>query len=169
MAAEPNRIPVGYVRRAHGLRGDVIVLPQSDDPNRFGVGAVFMTDEQPGRPLEVAAVRDHADGLMVRFVGIANRDSAEALRGLSITISKQERRQLDDEYWPEDLVGLEAVDTAGTALGRVEAVITGVAQDRLAVATGEATIEVPFVAALVPDVDLAGGRVVIDPPPGLFD
>ncbi len=170
MATPAERIPVGYVRRAHGLRGEVLVRLQSDDPNRFRVGASFLTDEEPPRTLTVADVREHNEGLLLRFVEIADRNTAEALRGVSLTISPEERRDLEaDEFWPEDLQGLPVFDAAGNQLGTVSAVTTGGAQDRLTVVTpGSSTVEVPFVAAIVYKVDLALGRIEMDPPPGLF-
>ena len=159
------------MRRAHGLRGDVIVRPQTDDPQRFAVGASFATDEDPPRTLTLAERRAHADGVLLRFDEITDRNGADAMRGVTLTIAPEERRQLDDdEYWPEELEGLTAVTTDGSSLGVVVAVITGAAQDRLAIETpAGAVVEVPFVAAIATEVDLANGTVVLDPPPGLFD
>lgn len=170
MADTPDRIPVGYVRRAHGLRGDVILRPQSDDPDRFVIGAAFESDEQPPRTLTIAEIREHKEGLLLRFEQVRDRNAAEAMRGVTLTIGREERRDLEaDEYWPEDLQGLEVFDAAGVRLGTVAAVLTGGAQDRLAVLTADdRTIEVPFVAALVPQVDMTAGRIEMDPPPGLF-
>jgi len=169
--ATPDRIPVGYVRRAHGLRGDVLIRPMSDDPARFAVGAGFLSDEIPRRPLDIAAIRAHTEGLLVKFTQIGDRSAAESLRGVTLTIGADERRSLDvDEYWPEDLQGVTAYSTSGVILGEVAAVVTGGAQDRLVVKTSDGKhVEIPFVAALVPDVDVAGSRITLDPPPGLFD
>jgi len=171
MADEPNRIRVGYVRRAHGLRGDVILRPQSDDPDRFVVGADFITDEDPARTLTIAEIREHKEGILLRFKEVRDRNGADAMRGVTLQIAAVDRRDLDeDEFWPEDLVGLTAVDTDGTELGAVAEVITGAAQDRLVITTTDGgRIEVPFVAALVPEVNVEEGRAVLDPPPGLFD
>ena len=170
MADTPDRIPVGYVRRAHGLRGDVLLRPQSDDSERFVVGAQFMTDESPARSLEIVEIRSHAEGLLLRFAEIRDRTAAEELRGVTLTIAPEQRRELaEGEYWPEDLVGLAVFDLAGAHLGTVASVVTGGAQDRLVVSAPESVpVEVPFVAALVPVVDVAAGRIEMDPPPGLF-
>ena len=166
-----ERIAVGYVRRAHGLRGDVLLRPLSDDPDRFVVGATFLTDETPPRALDIVEVRPHSEGILLRLRQIGSRNAAEALRGVTFTIDPDERRELDkDEFWPEDLEGLTAQDAAGVPLGEVTSVITGAAQDRLAVTTPDGrVVEVPFVAAIVTEVDVAGGVVRMDPPPGLFD
>lgn len=148
-----------------------MLRPQSDDPDRFVVGALFVTDETPERVLEVAQIRHHAEGLLLRFDQIRDRNAAEAMRGVTLTISAEERRGLDsDEFWPDDLEGLEVYDVAGTRLGTVGSVVAGAAQDRLVVVRDDATeVEVPFVRALVPTVDIAAGRIEMDPPPGLFD
>lgn len=170
MADTSDRVRVGYVRRAHGLRGDVIVRPQSDDPDRFTLGAAFLSDEDPPRRLTVAEIREHKEGLLLRFEEVRDRNAADAMRGVTITIAADERRRLEeDEFWPEDLVGLAAVDRLGEELGTINGVISGSAQDRLVVATSSGVhVEVPFVAALVPEIDQAASRIVIDPPPGLF-
>jgi len=170
MADEPNRIRVGYVRRAHGLRGDVILRPLSDDPDRFVVGATFETDEDPTRSLTIAEIREHKEGLLLRFKEVRDRNPADAMRGVTLTIAAEDRRELgDDEFWPEDLEGLAVELADGTPLGVVNSVITGGAQDRLLVVTGEgAEVEVPFVAAIATEIDQAAGRIVLDPPPGLF-
>jgi len=169
-AGANERIAVAYVRRAHGLRGDVLIRPLSDDPDRFVVGAAFQTDETPPRTLEVVAVRPHSEGILLGFRQPSDRSGAEALRGVTLTIDPDERRQLaEDEFWPSDLEGLVALDATGAPLGEVTGVITGAAQDRLVVTTPEGNVvEVPFVAAIVTEVDLAGGVVRMDPPPGLF-
>ena len=170
-ADQDARIPVGYVRRAHGLRGDLLVRSLSDDSERFVVGAGFLTDEQPTRVLTVVEVRPHTEGVLLRFKQVSSRDRAEGMRGVTLTIGADERRRLeDDEFWPEDLEGMSVVDTSGAELGEIFSVITGGAQDRLVVATLQGgAVEVPFVAAIVTDVDIAAGRVRMDPPPGLFD
>jgi 16S rRNA processing protein RimM len=166
-----DRVPVGYVRRAHGIAGAVIVRPVTDDPaSRFAVGETLHTDGDPPRALEIEEVGAHKDGLLVRFVGVTDRSVSEALRGVQLTIASSQRRELDrDEFWPEDLVGCVVEDTNANTLGTVAEVVFGTAQHRIAVVTPHGDrVEVPFVAALVPKVDIDAGRVVIDPPTGLF-
>lgn len=159
------------MRRAHGLRGDVLIRPLSDDPERFVVGAAFETDETPPRTLEVTEVRPHREGILLGLRQVSSRDAAEAMRGVTFTIDPAQRRVLDeDEFWPEDLEGLVALDADGVQLGDVTRVIAGASQDRLAVTTPDGSVvEVPFVAAIVTEVDIVGGVVRMDPPPGLFD
>jgi 16S rRNA processing protein RimM len=133
------------------------------------VGARFNTDRDSPSELQVESVRAHKDGLLLAFAGISTRNEAESLRGITLTIARSERRDLDaGEYWEDDLIGLTAVDTSGVTLGIVASIVTGAAQDRLVVDTDAGPVEVPFVDAIVIDVAIADGRVVIDAPEGLF-
>ncbi|MBT8208067.1 MAG: ribosome maturation factor RimM [Acidimicrobiia bacterium] len=163
-------VAVGYIKRAHGLRGDVVVRNTTDDPQRFAVGNSVVTDHDPPRELEIVATKPLPDTVVVRFAGVDGRDAAEALRGTALFVPKASRRQLDDdEYWPDDLKGLDAVDPTGEALGTIVDVVVGAAQDRLVIELADGTRrEVPFVQVMVPSVDFEQGRVVIDPPPGLL-
>ena len=166
----PGRVAVGYVRRAHGIRGEVVVRSLTDHPGRFSAGSTLLTDEDPTRHLVVETSRSHTDGVLIRFLGVTDRARAEALQGVTLTISAAERRSLgDDEYWPEDLEGLVAITPDGFHLGVVTGVVLAEAQDRIVVTTGDGIeVEVPFVAAIVGEVHPSLGHVVIDPPGGLF-
>lgn len=169
--SDRGRIPVGYVRRAHGLRGFVILRPLTDKPeDRFVPGASFTTDEEPRRVLAVAEVRPHRDGILALFEDVTDRDEADRLRGVTLTISPSERRILEpDEYWDDDLVGMVVVAADGRRFGDVVRVVLGQAQDRLVVSADSGNeVEVPFVAAIVLEVSVEAGRITIDPPPGLF-
>lgn len=166
----PGAIKVGYVRRAHGVQGSVVFRPTSDDPERFVPGVTFSTDSPDNPLLTLHHVRAHNDGLLVTFDGVADRNHAERLRGVSLFIQSGQRRELDTgEYWPEQLIGLRVVDRTGNGLGVVTEIIEGTTQDRLVVAGERTTFEVPFVAALVPEVDVAAHQIVVDLPEGLID
>jgi 16S rRNA processing protein RimM len=170
MRTDEPRVSVGYVRRAHGIKGEVVVRALTDNPHRFDGGQRFSTDEEPARTLVVARSRPHKDGVVVAFEGVTDRNSAEDLQGITLTIGAADRRELEtDEFWPEDLQGLTAVTPSGEHLGTVSGVVLGAAQDRLVVttATGK-TVEVPFVEAIVGDVHPSLGHVVVDAPEGLF-
>jgi 16S rRNA processing protein RimM len=150
------------------VRGEVTVVPDTDDPGRFEVGASLRTTD--GVDLVIASVAPYRDrGLILGFEGVGDRGAAERLRGSILTVDPALRRRLDDgEFWPQELIGLEAVSPSGEALGSVTAVDLGAAQDRLVVttATGDEVL-VPFVGDIVGDP--AGGRIVIDAPQGLFE
>jgi 16S rRNA processing protein RimM len=122
----------------------------------------------------VAAVRWHSGRLLVRFEGCDDREAAEALRGTVLVIESAELAPLTDpeEFYDHDLIGLRVVTATGDPVGTVADVLHH--GQNLLVVAGEGTrsgaeILVPFVAPLVPEVDVAAGRLVIDPPPGLLD
>lgn len=161
-------IKVGYVRRAHGVRGAVVVRVLGDEVGQFEPGKVLATDHGEYPALAVSSAAVHKDGLLISFEEVGDRTQAEQLKGASLFIGLHKRRVLDeDEFWPEQLIGLVAVDVEGTQLGVIKETVSGI-QDRLVVATDTGETEVPFVAAIVIAVDLAGGSVVVDPPEGLF-
>ena len=162
-----NRVRVGRIGKPHGLRGDVTVVPESDDPDRFAPGSVLTTDRDV--QLVVRASAPHRDrGLIVAFEGVRSREEAERLRGGLLSVTVAGRRSLGEgECWEDILVGAPAVSPDGTVLGTVTGVDFGVGQDRLIVTTPEGTdVLVPFVAALVGDP--FGGSIEIRDPGGLF-
>ncbi len=159
---------MGRVGRAHGIHGDVVIIVRTDAPElRFAAGAVLRTD---AGALEVERAVWHSSRLLVRFAGIADRTAAERLHGRELRIAAIERGQAGAEaWWDEELLGLQVLAPDGAPLGTVTDVVHA-AQDLLAVTTADGReVLVPFVTALVPRVDLPGGRVVVDAPPGLFE
>lgn len=169
------QLVVGRVGRPHGLRGEVTIEVRTDDPAaRFAVGSMLITDPAERGPLTVAAARWHSGRLLVAFEGCRDRDAAEALRDTLLQIDSADLEPLGDpaEFYDHDLIGLHVVTVAGEAVGTVSDVLHH-GQDLLVVdGTGTrsgAEIMIPFVAALVPEVSLANGTLVIDPPPGLLD
>jgi 16S rRNA processing protein RimM len=159
---------VGYIRRAHGIAGAVIARVLDEELDRFVPGAVMLTDRGPYPRLTIESVQAHKDGLLIGFADVVDRNTAERMRGASLLVT--ERRVLDeDEFWPEQLIGLRVVDPAGREIGVVTELISGQAQDRVVVGTGRGEVEVPFVAALFPRVDIALGELVLDAPQGLLD
>lgn len=162
------RITVGFVKRPHGIHGGVLVATASDDPARFAVGSVLRLSGSE-QEVTVVATQPHPEGVIIYLDGVTDRTAADGLRHRELTIAADQRRRLgNDEYWPEELVGLAAVTTDGIRLGVIADVVLGGAQDRLVVSTPDgAVVEVPFVTALVPEVSAAA--VIVDPPLGLFD
>ncbi|GAA1758275.1 ribosome maturation factor RimM [Luedemannella helvata] len=166
-------VVVGRVGRPHGIRGEVSVEPRTDEPEaRFAAGSVLITDPAPAGPLTVASARPHQGWLLVAFEGIADRTVAEGLRGVLLCVDTADLPEPSDpdEFLDHQLIGLTAVDVAGDKLGEVVRVEHAPASDLLHVRlTGGKTVLVPFVKAIVPEVDIAAGRVVLTPPDGLFD
>jgi 16S rRNA processing protein RimM len=160
---------VGRIGRAHGIRGEVVIGVSTDEPDeRFARGSVFDTDHGP---LTVAAKRWHSSQLLVRFEGVDDRNQAEELRGLWLGVDGDTLPRPDDpdEFRDQDLEGLDVITTDGRSIGQVVA-IQHLGQDLLEVRTPDGRdLLVPFVKAIVPEVDLTTRRILIDPPPGLLD
>ncbi len=135
-------------------------------PDVFVSGMAVLTGA--GGALTVSAVRPHKDHLLVAFEEVPDRTTAEAMRNLELLMEADRRPVLEsDEFWVNDLIGLQAQDPSGSQLGIVSAVVTAEAQDRLVIDTGHDQVEVPFVPELVPEV--METHIVVDPPEGLFD
>lgn len=175
------QLVVGRVGRAHGVRGEVSVQVRTDDPRRrFAPGSVLATDPPALGPLTVGSVRWHLGRLLVQFDGLADRTRAEELAGALLLVDSAAvgTPEDPDEFNDHDLIGLVAVTVAGDRVGTVTDVLHH-GQDLLVIsAAGGADAEagdgagetlVPFVRAIVPEVDIAAGRLVLDPPPGLLD
>jgi 16S rRNA processing protein RimM len=170
-SSDSSNIPIGYVRKAHGIRGDVLVRGLvSDADARFMDGATVRTGDVEPRSFAIHTVSPHKGDFIISLAGVETRNDAEALVGVQFVITAGERRSLDDgEWWAEDLIGCVVVDVEGDEIGVVADVISGSAQDRLAVRTPDGAMgEVPFVDALVPHVDVVTRRIVVDVPDGLF-
>lgn len=161
-------VTVGRITRLHGVRGEVCVRVDSDDDERFAPRSAFQTDLDRAPMLILRKARRGPKGLIVGFAGFASAEEAAGLVGARLLIREEDRRELEPgEFWPDRLVGLE-VRVGSQAIGVVEDVVRG-PQDRLVVSRGRgAGFEVPFVEALVPEVNQAEGWLRVDPPPGLL-
>lgn len=172
----PATVVVGRIGRPHGLRGDVFVEPLTDEPERrFADGAVLATAyDGPRRgpaTLTVASSRWHQGRLLVRFVEVGDRTAAETARGtqLVVQLTPGETPADPEEFYDHQLVGLAVEDPAGTRLGTVADIEHTGAQDLLHLSLPDGRVVLfPFVTALVPTVDVAAGRLVVDDRPGLL-
>lgn len=174
--SEDIEVVVGRIGKPHGIRGEVTLDLRTDEPERrFAPGTTLRAEAPAGadrRPstLTVARARWHQSTLLVAFEEIEDRNAAETVRGtvLHAMLGHDEVPADPEEYYDHQLIGLAVVDLDGAHLGEVKAVVHGSAQDLLTVRTpdGRDTL-VPFVEALVPEVDLAAGRIVVADRPGL--
>jgi 16S rRNA processing protein RimM len=169
------QLVVGRIGRPHGVRGELTVQVHTDDPDlRFAVGSVLATEPAANGPLTVSQYRWHSGRLLVRFAGYDDRTSAADLRGTLLVMDSAEVGPPEDpdEFHDYELIGLDVVTVTGDQVGAVTDVLHQ-GQDLLVVRPGPGPaageILVPFVAAIVPEVDVTGRRLVIDPPPGLLD
>jgi len=153
---------VARIGAAHGVRGAVKLWTFTEDP--FAVrhyGPLLSKDGK--RQFEVATAREAKDHLVATFKGVTTRDEAERLNGIELYVAREKLPATDeDEYYHTDLIGLDAVTTDGDALGRVLAIHNFGAGNIIEIAPPKGpTLLLPFTNAVVPEVDLAGGRVVI--------
>lgn len=166
------QIVVGRIRRPHGVRGEVSVEVRTDDPDRrFTVGSTLATDPAERGPLTLQASRWHSGNLLLTFSEIPDRTAAEDLRGTWLVVDSADLGPTGDpdEFYDHELIGLTAVTTDGEVVGPVTDV-RHYGQDLLVIKSAtDDELLVPFVAAIVPEVDVPGGRLVIDPPPGLLE
>jgi 16S rRNA processing protein RimM len=167
---------VGRVVKPHGVRGELVIMPSTDSADlRFAVGSVLFVTSRDGsvaRSLTVTAARPHTGRLLVCFEGVEGRDAADELRGAVLTADAVALPAIEDpdEFYDHQLEGLAVVTVAGAAVGTVREVLHGAGGELLVIdreGGGEALV--PFVSQIVPEVDVPGGRIVLDPPPGLLD
>ncbi|MFI5888831.1 ribosome maturation factor RimM [Actinoplanes sp. NPDC051513] len=183
---------VGQIGKPHGIRGEVSVSVRTDEPEeRFFAGAVFATEvprdrrvsagpaaSAPGVAYQVPSslvaesVRWHQGRGIVQFEGVYDRNVAEALRGVLLQVDSSVLKPPSDpdEFHDHQLVGLRVVSVAGEDLGAVARIDHAPASDLIVIdKSGGGTALIPFVSQLVPTVDVAGGRIVVDLPEGLLD
>ncbi|ADJ43768.1 16S rRNA processing protein RimM [Amycolatopsis mediterranei S699] len=167
-------VVVGRIAKAHGIRGELAVDVRTDSPEqRFKIGAAVTTKLRDGskRELTIAAAREHSGRLLVRFEEVLTRDVAETLRGALLLADTATLPPTEDpdEFYDHELAGLRAELTDGTVVGKVVEIVHSPAGELLELDVEGREVLVPFVHAIVPTVDIAGGRVVLDPPEGLLD
>jgi len=186
------QVTVGRIGRPHGVRGDVVVGVRTDEPElRFARGSRLDTDPVGVGPLTVAGHRWHSGELLVRFEEISDRTAAAELGGTWLMVDSAVLGALDDpdEFRDGDLVGLTVRTVDGTVVGTVTDVLhhgqdilvidpagasSGASGTQAVGAVGAAgaraaQLLIPFVKAIVPEVDVAGGVLVVDPPDGLLN
>ena len=161
--------------KAHGVTGELSVDIHTDEPDRrFVSDAIVRARLRDGTilPLTIAAARPHAERLLVRFAEVATRDVAETLRGalLLVDVAELPPTEDPDEFYDHELEGLSAELADGTRLGTVLEVAHSPGGELLVLDLPDGReVLVPFVRAIVPEVDVPGGRVVLDPPEGLLE
>ena len=166
---------VGRVVKAHGVTGELVVDVRTDDPEtRFAPGTSLRARPKGGteRRLVVDSARPHGGRLLVRVDGVADRDSADALRGALFLVDSAELPPIEDpdEFYDHQLEGLRVRTTAGADVGTVAEVLHTAAGELLSVKDeAGAEVLVPFVSAIVTSVSRADGVIEIDPPDGLLD
>ena len=176
MAATNDWLSVGKIVGVQGLQGELRINPASDFPERFTApGPRWLRSNRGGDPAEIQLKKGRQlpgkSIFVVRFDGVDNRSAAEALVGQELLVPANDRPELaEGEFHLLDLVGLEARLTAnGSAIGTVSDLISG-GNDLLEITAKDGRkVLIPFVEAIVPEVKLEEGWLLLTPPPGLLE
>jgi 16S rRNA processing protein RimM len=163
------RVCVGQIGAPHGVRGEVRLRSFTAEPEAIAAYGPLETED--GHILEIESLRPAKDHFVAALAGIGDRDAAEKLANVKLYVPRERLPALaeTDEFYHADLIGLAVVNKAGEPLGSVLAIHNFGAGDLIEVRLDDGKTElVPFDAMHVPLVEIAAGRIVIDPPQGLF-
>lgn len=170
MNAGAGWIAVGRISRAHGIRGEVAVLPLSEVPSRFEPGSRLFVGESGDRSLTVAAARPHQQRVLVRFDEVLDRDAASALTGAYLFVPRGSSPSLPEgSFWPYELEGCEVRTTSGRVLGTIREVVRTPANDIWVTApAGDGDdLLIPALRDVVASVDVTGHTVIVHEIPGI--
>lgn len=159
----PDLVEIGYISKPHGVRGELRVVchnPQSD--TLLGVEQVYVG----GHPYTVARARPVNGAVLLTLRDVTDRNRADAMRGLDVSVTREQLALEDDEFLLADLEGCEVVLEDGAPYGVVDAIDAG-PQDRLVIVDGDVERLLPMVPEFVLSIDLDAARIVVAPPPGL--
>ncbi|WP_293577093.1 ribosome maturation factor RimM [Phaeobacter sp.] len=166
-----DKICVGAIAGSYGVRGEVRLKSFCAVPEDIETYGPLSTEDSR-QTFNIALIRAIKNGYSARIGGVETKEDADGLKGVRLFVSRDRLPNLpDDEYYHSDLMGLDVYDTGGALLGQVKSVQNHGASDLLEITTAgqTATVLLPFTLAAVPTVDLAAGRIVADPPDGIFD
>ena len=163
-----DKICVGSIAGSFGVRGEVRLKSYCSDPEAIETYG-DLTSEDGAIVTSVGLISVTKNGFAARLSAVSTKEQADALKGTKLYTDRDRLPDLpDDEFYHADLIGLEVLDTGGTRLGKVKAVLNHGASDLLELHVGGETVLLPFTLDIVPTVDLASGRIIADPPDGLF-
>jgi 16S rRNA processing protein RimM len=158
---------MGVFGAPQGVRGEIRVKSLTGEPNAIG-GYGPLTDKGGARTFAFESLRPLKDDMLVaRVAGVSTREAAEALKGVELFARRgQLPSPSEEEFYYDDLIGLDAVDTAGDPLGRVVSIMNHGAGDvlEIAPAQGDETLLVPFTKRVAPRIDFDAGKIVVEPP-----
>jgi 16S rRNA processing protein RimM len=167
LRAADRLILLGVFGAPQGVRGEVRVKSLTGEAGAIGAYGA-LTDKKGARTFVFDSLRSLKDGMLVaRVAGVSTREAAEALKGVEIFAHRDQLPPPnEDEFYYDDLVGLEAVDAAGAPLGRVISLMNHGAGDvlEIAPADGGETLLLPFTKSVAPRIDFDAGRIVVEPP-----
>ena len=163
------QVTVGRIGKPHGIRGQVTLEVRTDEPElRFAPGTTLHREN--GSDLIVSEFHWHSSRVLLKLVGVDSRSAAEELRDSIITVERAESEvpEEDDEYYDTNLMGCAVRSVPGELIGTVTDVLHLPSQEVLVVTQGTAEYLIPFVHSIVPEIDIAGKCITVDPPEGLL-
>lgn len=161
-------VVVGAIAGGFGVKGEVRL--KSFTANGADIAQYSPLHDENNHPYTIENIRALADGFAARIVEIPTREAAEALRSTRLYASRDRFPELDeDEYYVSDLIGIAVIDGHGQILGKIKAIQNYGAGDLLEIQYQGKSVLIPFTKAIVPNVDLASRRVIVDPPAGLLE
>lgn len=167
-----DRVCVAKIGAAHGLRGEVRLQVFTEDPDAI-IGFGELESEDGTKKFRVSSLRPAKGHFVAKFDGVNDRNASELLTNIELFVSRDKLPEIEDdgEFYHADLIGLRVEDKAGKNYGVVIAVRNYGASDLIEVAepSKKSGVLIPFIDQFVPEVDVEGGRVIIDPVPGLFE
>lgn len=174
---EPEYLVVGHLKKPHGTKGEVFVWPLTEDPEEiFAVGEEIILGDAEGMPgdspltLEVEQIRPFKGGYLIRWADHGDRTSVTPFGGRYLLVPIDRVPPLaEDEVHYHQLLGLQVVTQEGEVVGEVREVYETEPAHLLEVVGGDKSRLIPFVKEIVREIDLEGGRLVIEPPPGLLE
>lgn len=167
-SGEPVYLSVGLLRRPHGLRGELLMEVLTDFPQRLRVGTrLFVGSEHA--PVTIASIRSHNDGLLIRFRGVENPESAGKYRGKTVFVRAEDRPPLPEgEFYHHEVIGLRVVNEVGEELGTLaEILITGANEVYVVKRPDGRELLLPAIEDVVLKIDPAAGLVRVRLLPGL--
>ena len=167
-----DMVLVGRIARAHGNRGQVVVDSATDFPEeRFKAGSVlYIHRGEVTDSVTVESVRFHRGRPIIALSGVNTMDAAEALAGFELRVGEDALQPLPDgSYYRHDLIGCSVVTPGGASVGRVKDVEGDAAGSRLVVESSAGDVLIPIVQGICAEIDVAGRKIVVEPPDGLLD
>ena len=167
---EQSRIVLGVITGVHGIQGEVKLKSFTADPE--AIASYGPLDASNGSVLQIKSLKPHKDQYRARIEGVSDRNAAETLKGLELSIARDRLPEPeDDEIYHADLIGLSVVDLEGSAIGEVVNILDFGAGELLELKLRDmkSTVLVPFDKQAVPDINLDARTLSLDPPAGLLE
>jgi 16S rRNA processing protein RimM len=166
-----NRVTIGQISRVRGLRGEMVVVPMTDDPRRyFDLETVTISKEEITKIFVIETAREFKGKILLRLKQVENPEEAQKLVGGFVEIEKEQMVKLPEgRYFVSDMVGLEVFTTQGRRIGKIKEIISLPANDLYVVEGEEKQYDIPALKTVVKKINLQKREMIIEPMEGLLD